>query len=163
MKAVVFYESAPDVASQAPAHMPAHRARWDEFSRRGELLMIGPFANAQDDGAMGVFTTRAAAEEFVRGDPFVLAGVVSKVTILDWNEALVPDTPGVLPGPGGRPVAAQETSNQPDPSDGGRLLELVRGSWKLSEAGLQVREPGAVPLPAAAALINPGPDHDDGP
>ena len=34
--------------------------------------MIGPFANAQEDGAMGIFTTREAAEEFVRGDPFVL-------------------------------------------------------------------------------------------
>src|ERR1035441_339552 len=101
MKAVVFYESAPDVATQAPAHQPAHRARWHEFSRRGELLMIGPFANAQDDGAMGVFTSRAAAEEFVRGDPFVLGGVVRKWTILDWNEVLVPDAPGTLPGAGG--------------------------------------------------------------
>jgi uncharacterized protein YciI len=100
MKAVVFYESAPDVAANAPAHASAHRARWYEFSRRGELLMIGPFANAQDDGAMGVFTTRAAAEEFVRCDPFVLNGVVSKWTILDWNEALIPDTPG---GGGVRP------------------------------------------------------------
>ena len=93
MKAVVFYESAPDVAAHAPAHMPAHRARWAEFSGRGELLMIGPFANAQDDGALAVFATREAAEEFVRGDPFVLHGVISKWTILDWNEALVPDPP----------------------------------------------------------------------
>jgi len=38
--------------------------------------MIGPFANALEDGAMGIFTTREAAEEFVRGDPFVLHGVV---------------------------------------------------------------------------------------
>jgi uncharacterized protein len=89
MKAVVFYESAPDLAAQAPVHVPAHRARWAEFAARGELLMIGPFANAQDDGAMGIFTTRAAAEEFVRGDPFVVHGVVTKWTILDWNEALV--------------------------------------------------------------------------
>jgi uncharacterized protein YciI len=109
MKAVVFYESAPDVAANAPAHASAHRARWDEFSRRGELLMIGPFANAQDDGAMAVFTTRAAAEEFVRGDPFVLNGVVSKWTILDWNEALIPESPGGLPGAGrGRPMAAED-------------------------------------------------------
>jgi uncharacterized protein len=55
MKAVVFYESAPDLAAQAPVHVPAHRARWAEFAARGELLMIGPFANAQDDGAMGIF------------------------------------------------------------------------------------------------------------
>ncbi len=42
---------------------------------------------------MAVFSTREAAEEFVRGDPFVLHGVISKWTILDWNEALVPDQP----------------------------------------------------------------------
>ena len=42
---------------------------------------------------MGIFTTRAAAEEFVRGDPFVLHGVVRNWTIREWNEALVPDNP----------------------------------------------------------------------
>jgi uncharacterized protein len=91
MKAVVFYESAADLADKAPPHVPAHRARWKEFADHGDLLMIGPFANAQQDGAMGVFTTRVAAEEFVRGDPFVLHGVVRNWTIRDWNEALVPD------------------------------------------------------------------------
>jgi uncharacterized protein YciI len=59
--------------------MSAHRERWQEFARCGELLMIGPFANAQEDGAMGIFTTREAAEEFMRGDPFVLNGIVRKV------------------------------------------------------------------------------------
>ena len=92
MKAVVFYESAPDVATRAPAYIAEHRARWAEFGRRGELLMIGPFANAQE-GAMGIFTTREAAEEFVRGDPFVLNGVVRNWYIRDWIEALVPEQP----------------------------------------------------------------------
>ena len=92
MKAVVFYESAADVADKAPLYFAAHRARWwREFADRGELLMIGPFDNAQEDGAMGIFTTRQAAEEFVRGDPFVLHGVVRNWTIREWNEALVPD------------------------------------------------------------------------
>jgi uncharacterized protein len=53
--------------------------------------MIGPFANALADGAMGIFTTRAATEEFVRGDPFILHGVVRNWTIREWNEALIPD------------------------------------------------------------------------
>lgn len=91
MKAVVFYESADDVAARAPAHFPAHRARWQEFADRGELLMIGTFADPQQDGAMGIFTTREAAEEFVRGDPFVRHGVVRSWTIKEWNEALVPE------------------------------------------------------------------------
>ena len=97
MKAVVFYESGPGLAEKAPLHAAAHRARWREFADRGDLLMIGPFANAQADGAMGIFTTRAAAEEFVRGDPFVLHGVVQNWTIREWNEALVPDAPTPAP------------------------------------------------------------------
>ncbi len=97
MKAVVFYESAAGVADKAPLFFAAHQARWREFADRGELLMIGPFARAQEDGAMAVFSTREAAEEFVRGDPFVLNGVIRKWTIRDWNEALVPDQPHQQP------------------------------------------------------------------
>ena len=106
MKAVVLYESADDVAAKAPLYFAAHCARWDEFRRRGELLMIGTFANAQEDGSMAIFTTREAAEEFVNSDPFVLNGVVRRWTIRDWKEALVPDGPRVTPGP-------RETSSLP--------------------------------------------------
>jgi uncharacterized protein len=97
VKAVVLYESADNLAAKAPLYIEAHRARWAEFRRRGKLLMIGPFANAQDDGTMAIFTTRQAAEEFVRGDPFVLNGVVRKWIIRDWIEAIVPEVPAELP------------------------------------------------------------------
>jgi uncharacterized protein YciI len=90
MKYVVFYESADDLAAKAPAHFAAHTARYREFVERGELLMIGPFGNPQEEGSMAVFTTRAAAEDFVAGDPFVLHGVVKAWYIREWNEALVP-------------------------------------------------------------------------
>jgi uncharacterized protein YciI len=53
MKAVVFYESATDLVTKAPPHFAAHRARWREFADRGELLMIGPFDNAQDRRGAG--------------------------------------------------------------------------------------------------------------
>jgi uncharacterized protein YciI len=86
-KYVLFYESAEDVLAKAPAHFPAHRARWEGFRARGTLLMIGPFANRQE-GAMAIFTSREAAEEFARGDPFVLHGVVRDWYIREWNEAI---------------------------------------------------------------------------
>jgi hypothetical protein len=70
MKAVVFYESADDLAAKTPLHAGPHCTNWRESADRGEPLMIGPFANALEDGAMGIFTTREAAEKFVRGDPF---------------------------------------------------------------------------------------------
>jgi uncharacterized protein len=90
MKAVLFYESADDVASNAPPHMPGHRALYEEFHERGLVLMLGTFANPQEQGSMSVFTTREAAEEFVSRDPFVANGVVRSYEIRDWNEILDP-------------------------------------------------------------------------
>lgn len=87
-KYVVFYEPADDVASKAPPHFPAHKARLDEFHANGTLLMVGTFADAQADGSMAVFTTRDAADAFVDGDPFVQHGVVRAWRVLAWNEVL---------------------------------------------------------------------------
>lgn len=90
MKYVLFYESAEDVAAKAPAQFAAHRARIDEFQARGELLMVGTFANPQEEGAMAIFSSREAAEEFATGDPFVVNGVVRAWQIRGWNGILVP-------------------------------------------------------------------------
>ena len=89
MKYVLFYESADDVLAKAPAHFPAHRARLDDFHARGLLLMVGTFANPQEEGSMAIFATREAAEEFVKDDPFVLNGVVRDWYIREWDEMLV--------------------------------------------------------------------------
>jgi uncharacterized protein len=88
VKYVLFYESADDVMSKAPLHFPAHSARCNEFHARGTLLMVGTFANPQEEGSMAIFSSREAAEDFVNGDPFVLNGVVRSWHIREWNEAL---------------------------------------------------------------------------
>ncbi len=87
MKYVLFYVSAPDVLEKAPIHVPAHKARLDEFHARGTLLMVGTLGGPTE-GAMAAFTTREAAEEFVKDDPFVLNGVVSSWQIKEWAESL---------------------------------------------------------------------------
>ena len=87
MKVVMFYEVAPDGLPKAPIHYEAHRARLNEFHARGTLLMAGPYANPAE-GALGIFTSREAAEEFIRGDPFVVNGVVSQWSLREWNEVL---------------------------------------------------------------------------
>jgi uncharacterized protein len=87
VKYVLFYQSAPDFAQKAPAHFPAHQARWREFASAGTLLMVGPFSNPQE-GAMAIFTTREAAESFAGEDPFVLNGVVSDWSVREWLEAI---------------------------------------------------------------------------
>jgi uncharacterized protein YciI len=87
MKIVMFYEVAPDGMTKAQANIAAHRARLAEFHGRGVLLMAGPYANPLE-GAMAVFTSRAAAEEFIGGDPFVINGVIAKWSLREWNEVL---------------------------------------------------------------------------
>lgn len=84
---VVLYESAENVHEKAPAHLPAHSERLDEFHGRGTLLLVGAFGDPQAQGSMAIFTTREAAEEFVEGDPFVLNGVVRSWEIREWHEA----------------------------------------------------------------------------
>jgi uncharacterized protein len=39
---------------------------------------------------MSVFTSREAAEEFAKGDPFVVNGVVRSWEVREWNEAIDP-------------------------------------------------------------------------
>ena len=90
MKYVLFYESADNVAAKAPAQFPAHKARYEDFHAGGDLLMLGTFADPQRDGSMAIFTTREAAEEFAKGDPFVVNGVVRNWQVREWNEVLVP-------------------------------------------------------------------------
>jgi len=47
--------------------------------------MAGPLGEPMNGDAIGLFTTREAAEEFVAGDPFVLNGVVARWTIRPWT------------------------------------------------------------------------------
>lgn len=88
MKIVMFYDVAPDAGPKLKSNFPAHRARLDEFHARGVLLAAGPLGNPPE-GAMGIFTTREAAEEFIKGDPFVSSGAVRKWRLVEWNAAFI--------------------------------------------------------------------------
>ena len=88
MKFVSFYEMAPSALAHLKTHFPAHRALLDEFHARGVLISAGPLGNPPMS-AMGIFTTREAAEEFVKGDPFVTNGLVSSWRIVEWNAAFL--------------------------------------------------------------------------
>jgi uncharacterized protein YciI len=89
VKYVMFYETDPEKLPLARTHFAAHRARMAEFQSRGTLLMAGPLTGPAG-GALGIFTSREAAEEFIRDDPFVLHGVVKTSTVREWNEVLAP-------------------------------------------------------------------------
>ena len=90
MKYVMSYRAVEDFLPLAQQHGPAHVARLHEFRDRGLLLMVGTMDEPMNGDAMGVFTTREAAEEFIAGDPFVLHGVVASHSVRPWNEVLQP-------------------------------------------------------------------------
>lgn len=90
MMYVMTYRTVEDFLPLAGHNYPAHSARVEEFARRGELLMVGTVDEPMNGEAMGVFTTREAAGEFIAGDPFVLNGVVASWAVRPWNEVLQP-------------------------------------------------------------------------
>lgn len=89
MKHVVIYELAENAEALARQHFPAHHARLMDFHQRGQLLLVGTFAD-EPVGAMAVFTTREAADEFMADDPFLRHGVVGRHRVREWDEILRP-------------------------------------------------------------------------
>ena len=89
MKYVLTYELAEGAYELAMEHYPAHRARLDRFHERGDLLLVGTFAD-EPVGAMAVFTTREAVDEFTADDPFLRHGVVGRHRVREWDEVLHP-------------------------------------------------------------------------
>jgi uncharacterized protein YciI len=89
MKYVLFYDSADDFLSKAPAHFPAHSARLQDFHARGDLLMVGtcddPRAKARCRSSPAAKPPRSR-----QGRPFALNGLVRDWYIREWNEVLAP-------------------------------------------------------------------------
>ena len=75
MKFAAITDSAPDRAKVKSLH-PMHREYLRQFLENGQLRAAGPFA--EDAGALWVLDaeTPEAAEEIVKGDPYVAAGVI---------------------------------------------------------------------------------------
>ena len=88
MKAVVIGESSGASMETIMSVYPRHKAVVDKYIAKGEVIGIGPFG---DRGNMAIFKTRAAAEQFVTEDPFILEGLVKSFAIRDWNDTLLPE------------------------------------------------------------------------
>jgi uncharacterized protein len=87
MKAVVIGERLPGVTRDDVMKVyPRHKALVDTFVAKGEVIGIGPFADA---GNMAIFRTREAAEEFVKQDPFLQEKLVKSYTIHDWMDTML--------------------------------------------------------------------------
>lgn len=86
MKAVVIGEPSGVSMETIMGVYPRHKIIVDKYISKGEIIGIGPFA---DRGNMAIFKTRAAAEQFVTEDPFILEGLVKSFVIRDWNDSML--------------------------------------------------------------------------
>ena len=80
------YLSLEDAFSQAPEVIAAHQSRSKELHAQGTLLMAGAFRKTADEAlsTMAICTTYEAAEAYIKGDPFVLNGMVRAWSIREW-------------------------------------------------------------------------------
>ena len=83
---VTSYDSFADAMAKAPDMIASHVSRSQELHKSGTLLMAGAFLdNPQEPlSTMAVHTTYEAAEEYIKGDPFVLNGLVRSWHIREW-------------------------------------------------------------------------------
>jgi len=88
MKAVVIGEPSGATMETIRSVYPRHKSIVDKYIAKGEVIGIGPFG---DRGNMAIFKTRAAAEQLVTEDPFILEGLVKSFVIRDWNDTMLPE------------------------------------------------------------------------
>ena len=88
MKAVVIGEPSGATMELIMSVYPRHKLVVDKYIERVDVIGIGPFT---DRGNMAIFKTRAAAEEFVKEDPFILEGLVKSFSIKDWGDKMLPE------------------------------------------------------------------------
>lgn len=84
--AETIFQSWADVQQQASQALAEHIARSKRLHAEGVLLMAGAFLDRPDEpvATMAVLMSRAAAEDYLRGDPFVLNGQVKRWHIREW-------------------------------------------------------------------------------
>jgi len=76
----------PRRRTRHPPDIAAHIARSRGLHDAGTILMAGVFLDRPEEplSTMAVLTSREAADDDIRGDPFVLHGMVSHWHIRAW-------------------------------------------------------------------------------
>jgi uncharacterized protein len=83
---ILFYDYVEDMAERRGPHREAHLERIRAARERGQVTMAGALGKPPR-GAAIVFrdAEREDIEAFVRGDPYVQAGLVTGWRIEPWN------------------------------------------------------------------------------
>lgn len=85
-RTLLLYDYVEDIVERRPEHRPAHLeviGRWVDDGR----VLVGGALGDPPSGAAILFASPEAgdAEEFVRQDPYVLAGLVTNWWVLPWS------------------------------------------------------------------------------
>lgn len=83
---LLLYDYVEDMATRRAPHRDAHLARVNAEGEAGRIVMAGALGDPPNGAALA-FTDveRDHIEEFVRGDPYVLAGLVTKWRVEPWT------------------------------------------------------------------------------
>jgi uncharacterized protein YciI len=86
MYIMLFYDYVENVVERRTPYREAHLRLAKEWVARGELVLGGAFTEPVDSAAI-VFkaSDQARVEEFVRNDPYVANGIVTKWRIRPWT------------------------------------------------------------------------------
>jgi hypothetical protein len=84
MHYLLFYDYVADVLTKRAPFRPAHLDLARGFNADGKLKLAGAYTDPAD-GAVLVFTSREAAEEFASRDPYIANGLVTAHRIREWN------------------------------------------------------------------------------
>jgi uncharacterized protein YciI len=83
---ILKYHSLEEAKNKAGDMIASHVARSKHLHEQGKLLMSGAFLDKNDEplSTMGILTSREAAEEYVKGDPLYVNGMMSSWSIREW-------------------------------------------------------------------------------
>lgn len=86
---LLFYDYVPDVLERRAPLRAAHLALARAAQGRGELILGGALAEPVD-GALLLFDCESASvvEDFVRNDPYVQGGLVTRWSIRPWTTVI---------------------------------------------------------------------------
>ena len=79
------YEYVPDILERRGEHRDAHLARVREWTDRGELVIAGAVGDPPHGAFFGFAAGPERVEEYVAGDPYVVAGLVISRRIEPWT------------------------------------------------------------------------------
>jgi uncharacterized protein len=84
------YKTIADIMAKWPEALTEHLARSNRLHKEGKVIMAGAFSDRPDEPltTMSVFYTKEDADEFAKGDPFVLNGAVVNWYVREWGNIL---------------------------------------------------------------------------